>query len=75
VKHRREKEEIFFADERDFDIGITPFFELQRRIKTAEAATEDENTSLLHGFDIYSDLVFPERAMDGRRWYEGLSGL
>ena len=32
------------TNERNFEIGIVPFFELERGVETAKAATENEDT-------------------------------
>jgi hypothetical protein len=32
MKHRREQEEVFLTNQRDFEIGIAALFELKRRI-------------------------------------------
>jgi hypothetical protein len=45
MKHRREQEEVFLTDQRDFEIGIAAFFELESRVQTTETAAEDEDAS------------------------------
>ena len=44
MEHRGEQEEVFFADQRDFDVGVAPFLKLERRVETAKAAANDKNT-------------------------------
>ena len=36
--------------------------------------TEDDNTSLFHGFDALYDLVCPGRAIDEHRWVRSFVG-
>ena len=50
MKHRREQKEVFLANQRDFEIGITAFFELKRCVQSAETAAEDEDTIFHHGY-------------------------
>jgi hypothetical protein len=74
VEHGREQEEVFFANERDFDIGIAPFFELERRVETAKAAAKDENTSLFHGFLVFLSGFSPAVRSNKHRRVQVLSG-
>jgi hypothetical protein len=50
---------------RDFEIGITAFFELKRRVQTTETAAEDEDTSFCHGYLILPSEIFPGHSSDG----------
>src|SRR6266436_4398681 len=54
MKHRREQEEVFLTDQRDFEIGIAAFFELESRVQTTETAAEDEDASFFHGCLIFA---------------------
>jgi hypothetical protein len=41
------------SEECNFEIGIVPFFELERGVQTAKATTENEDTVLFHRFLIF----------------------
>ena len=49
VQHGREQEEIFLADQRDFEVGLATLLEFEGRVEAPEAAAEDEDASLVHG--------------------------
>jgi hypothetical protein len=47
VQHRREQKKVFAVHDRDLEARIFPLFELERRIKSAEAPAEDKHSCFL----------------------------